>query len=353
MAKNIHAAIIGASGYGAGELLRILSIHPDVKISALVSSSSDGALIESLHPHLRGCNINVSCTKELGLEQFAQFGAQGIIFCALPHGTSGNTALSLLRNPSLSKTRIIDLSGDLRLKQQELAKAWYPETEFDTEERASITYGLPELFSNQIRTARIVSNPGCLASAAILSLAPLAAASLLSREIVIDAKTGTSGAGRTPQSAFHHPGMNANCFAYKVLEHRHEPEIREVLGDPFEKRFSTLFVPHVIPSSRGIYVTCYVELRQDQTLASLYKHYREFFAESPFIQITEDLPELRSVLGGNFCQIALKKRGQRLVVVAALDNLVKGMAGAAVQNMNLMFGLDERAGLLTPGLGII
>lgn len=353
MKETIKAAIVGASGYGAGEILRLLLGHPQVTVTHLISSSAEGTAIESLHPQLTGSVKNLLCTGDLVTASAAGGEKPSVIFCALPHGASGNYALSLLRNPAFSEARIIDLSGDLRMREESLAGQWYPETDFVPQERNSIVYGLPELNREAIRSARLVANPGCLASAAILALAPLASSSSLSGEIVIDAKTGTSGAGRNPQPAFHHPGMHSNSFAYKVLEHRHEAEIREILGDPFEKHFSTLFVPHVIPASRGIYVTCYLPLPQGHSLDSLRLSYRTFYAASPFVQVIEQIPELRSVVGSNFCQISLRTRGNRLVVVAALDNLLKGMAGSAVQNMNLMFGCDEKLGLTAPALGII
>ena len=351
--SSIHAAIIGASGYGAGEILRILAVHPEVEVTALVSSSSDGASASSLHPQLTGSFTGLRCTTTLNVNEFSNSGKPSVIFCALPHGASGNYALSLLRNSDLKETRIIDLSGDLRLHTEQLAKKWYPEADFIQSERDSTIYGLPEINREKIRKARIVSNPGCLASAAILALAPLRENSMLRGEIVIDAKTGTSGAGRTPQPTFHHPSMNSNCTAYKILEHRHEPEIRESLGDPFESAFSTLFVPHVIPTSRGIYVTCYLTAPEGQTMESLLTIYRTFYQDSPFISVRDEIPELRSVLGSNFCHIGLRQRGNKLVVIAALDNLVKGMAGSAIQNMNVMFGLNECLGLNSPGMGII
>lgn len=349
-AIKIKAGILGATGYGAGELLRLLCQHPNVEIASLVSSSSPGTPITQAHPHLAGLCSALSCDADLPSTVF-ESAEHGVIFCALPHGTSGAQALSLLRDARFSKVKIIDLSGDLRLHELELAKKWYPETEFVVSERNQITYGLPEMNREQIAQSRLVSNPGCLASAAILALAPLR--DRLQGDVIIDAKTGTSGAGRAPQPAFHHPAMHASCNAYKVLEHRHEAEIREVLGDPFEQRFSTSFVPHVIPTSRGIYVTCYVTLADNDSAEKLIAEYRAFYARSSAIVIEDGVPELRSAIGGNFCHIGIRARKSRVVIMAALDNLVRGMSGVAIQNMNIMFGLPELSGLSAPGLGII
>ena len=349
--KRVQVGIIGASGYGAGELLRILANHPNVDVVALVSSSSEGALASELHPNLNGFYSTVRCTKELDISLFADQSISSVIFCALPHAHSGNYVLNLFRNPALAHVKIIDLSGDLRLHDASLAATWYPETEFNPDERKQIVYGLPELNRDAIKTARVIANPGCLASAAILALAPIASNDRRGR-IIIDGKTGTSGAGRTPQAAFHHPSMHANCNAYKVLEHRHEPEIAAALGDPHKERLQITFVPHVIPTSRGIYVTCYFEdskFSRDE----LYQIYRNFYRESVFIKITDEIPELRSVIGSNFCHIAIRKRDQQVVVTGCVDNLVKGMAGVGVQNFNLAHGLDETCGLFLPSLGIV
>ena len=170
---------------------------------------------------------------------------------------------------------------------------------------------------------------------------------------MIDAKTGTSGAGRTPQEAFHHPSMHANCNSYKVLEHRHEPEIREMLGDPLAIRIETAFVPTVIPTSRGIYASCYVTSDNLAEENELFAMYQDFYKSAAFVQISSKIPELRSVIGSNRCQISLRKRGRMLFIAVALDNLIKGMSGSAIQNMNIACGLEEDVGLTSSGLGIV
>jgi N-acetyl-gamma-glutamyl-phosphate reductase len=344
----IKVGIIGASGYGAGELLRLLATHDQVEVIALVSSSSENALASDLHPQLTGFYESLCTTKELKRELFSNKNEQSIIFCALPHGASGNYTLSLMRDKNLSHVKIIDLSGDLRLTDKSNAQKWYPETDFITSEREQIVYGLPEINQDKIKTARIVANPGCLASAAILALAPFK----ISGEVVIDAKTGTSGAGRTPQANFHHPSMHANSFAYKVLEHRHEPEIQQIIAGLNSNNFSTTFVPHVIPASRGIYLTAYFNVLNTNS-SELTKIAHDYYKDSQFIKVLDNPPELRSVIGSNFCHFYVKERDGRVVIMLALDNLVKGMAGVAVQNMNLMFGLDEHLGLRSLALGII
>lgn len=349
---KIHVGIIGASGYGAGELFRLLFKHPEAEVIAAVSSSSEGLTISELHPHLSGPASGLRCSKELDLSLFRDPTIRSCIFVALPHGHSGSYALSLFRDPSLAHVRIIDLSGDLRLKDPTLAQTWYPETEFIAEERGSIAYGLAELNVKKIETSRLIANPGCLASAAIYALAPLIDRSFEAK-IIIDAKTGTSGAGRTPQPAFHHPSMHASCNSYKILEHRHEGEIREVLGDPGGERLSTDFVPTVIPTSRGIYVSCYVLNTSLPDEATIFKNYQDFYRGSPFIRVSKQVPELRNVIGSNSCQLYIKKRGSTLFIASMLDNLIKGMAGSAIQNMNICFGIDQQSGLIETGLGVL
>jgi N-acetyl-gamma-glutamyl-phosphate reductase len=352
MMDKINVGIIGASGYGAGELLRLLATHPHVNIVAAVTSSAAGVSLGDLHPNLSGDIATLKCSSDLDRALFSDSKQPCCIFTALPHGLSGSLALSLHRDEKLAALRVIDLSGDLRLKNHELAQSWYPETEFVQSERNAIVYGLAEINHRKIKSARLIANPGCLASAAILGLAPLMS-STFSASIVIDAKTGTSGAGRTPQEAFHHPSMHANCNSYKVLEHRHEPEIREILGDPFATRIETAFVPTVIPTSRGIYASCYVTSDQLPDEETLFTMYKDFYKSALFVQVSSKIPELRSVIGSNRCLISLKKRGRMLFVAVALDNLIKGMAGSAIQNMNIACGLNEELGLTTSGLGII
>ncbi len=349
--EKINIGIIGASGYGAGELLRLLAAHPQANVIAAVTSSAAGSTLGDLHPNLYGDIATLKCTGELDRSLFSDSKQPCCIFTALPHGLSGSLALSLYRDPKLKAIRIIDLSGDLRLKTEQLAQTWYPETEFVAQERASIVYGLPELNTELIKLARLIANPGCLASAAILGLAPLMNPAFKA-SIVIDAKTGTSGAGRTPQEAFHHPSMHANCNSYKVLEHRHEAEIRELLGDALGSRIETAFVPTLIPTSRGIYASCYVTSDQLADEKELFGVYQNFYRSAAFVQVSAKIPELRSVVGSNRCQIYLKKRGRMLFVAVALDNLIKGMAGSAIQNMNISCGLDESIGLASSGMGI-
>ena len=215
--------------------------------------------------------------------------------------------------------------------------------------RSDFEYGLPELNRERIRGANRIANPGCLATAAILAAAPLADARFRG-SLVIDAKTGSSGAGRTPKETTHHPTRHADFRAYKPLAHQHEPEILQALGDPLGQRIELSFVPQSMAVSRGIFATVHATLAEPMDEQTLVRRYEEFYAGSPFIRVTAGSPTLEDVVGSNFCDLGLAVRGRQVVAMSALDNLVKGMAGAAIQNMNLMCGLDETTGLWTPSL---
>jgi N-acetyl-gamma-glutamyl-phosphate reductase len=349
--SSIQIAIIGASGYGAGELLRLLVNHPAADVRALISSSSD-AEIGELHPQLSKKYRSLQCISTLSSDVFDYEHSNRCIFVALPHGKSGAVALELLNRRDLGNIKIIDLSGDLRLTNRTAAERWYPETSFDKVQKAGIVYGLTEFNRPALSQARIVANPGCLASAAIIGLKPLIHSLGDIENIVIDAKTGTSGGGRTPQSAFHHPAMHSNCFSYKVLEHRHEPEICQALGIERETADRLAFVPSVIPSSRGIYVNSYLLLKESVSQKLVDSIMESAYRDESFIRIRSQAPELRNVLSSNFCDVYATVRGRTIVTISALDNLVKGMAGSAIQNMNVMFGLPEETGLELGGLGI-
>lgn len=343
--KPCGVIIIGGSGYGAGELLRLLSLHPSIEVCGVVSRSHAGAVVDSVHTHLTGIT-KLSFQSDPPLQDLRRFEKSAVIL-AMPSGQAVGSIAELRRAGIAEEVVILDLSGDLRLKDEATHTLFYPEVPFAPDIRATFRYGLPELSGE--RGPR-VANPGCLATAAILALAPLANRSLRG-SIIIDAKTGTSGAGREPQGAMHHPARALDFTAYKVLQHRHEAEIVQALGEEFRKSHPVLFVPHLLPVPRGIFVTVYGELADHTSADEVIRRVEEFYRGAPFVRVRPTPPRLVDVVGTNFCDISVVNRGAQLVVMAALDNLGKGMAGQAIQNLNREFGLPESTGLMGGALG--
>ena len=347
-AAPIHVAILGGTGYGAGELLRLLTQHPRASVVAVTSTSQVGRPVAESHPHLRRF-YDLSMTEAVDYARLLD-AERAVVFCALPHGHSGAAADAALREierrGATARATVIDLSGDLRLRHAGLHRQYYPEVPELAERRAMAVYGLAELNRDALRQARLIANPGCLAGAAILALAPLA--SDLAGPVAIDAKTGSSGSGRELRSTTHHPTRHADFRAYKPLAHQHEPEILQALGDPHGERIAASFVAQSMDCARGIYVTAHATLAAECTTAELNECYRRFFSASPFVRMGDEPPTLQDVVGSNFCDVAVMCRERRVVVMAALDNLIKGMAGAAIQNLNLACGLPETMGLWTP-----
>lgn len=351
MTAAIGVSILGGTGYGAGELLRLLLQHPLVSVENIVSQSMAGKPVTTAHTALEGMYPK-HFDAEFDFEKLKPF-KHKVVFSALPHGTGAKILEGLIEAHG-DELLIVDLSGDFRLKDQATHQAHYPETEFNQAIRDSFVYGLTELAREQVSRAKRIANPGCLSSACILAAAPLSKlqASFVS-SIHFDAKTGTSGAGKSLKEAFHHPSRHANFEAYKVLEHRHEPEIQEGLAIAFGSVQETMFVPHLLPVSRGIFVTAYVELASDITQEKIEAAYKEFYKDSPFVRIRKTTPSLTDVIGSNFCDVSVTVRGRQVVAMSALDNLVKGMAGQAIQNMNLMCGVNETHGIWLPPLSLV
>lgn len=268
---------------------------------------------------------------------------------AMPSGLAVSTVEKLLAGDLPENTSLIDLSGDLRLTDQAQHERFYAEVPFAAAIRSRFVYGLPEVTKTP-DTARFITNPGCLATGAIMALAPLRAFKL-DKTVIVDAKTGTSGAGREPQAAMHHPSRCPDFTAYKVLAHRHEPEILQALGEPFSKEHSMMFVPHLIPTSRGIFVTAYATLKNPESEATVRDAFASSYQDSPFVRLRSTPPRLVDVVGTNFCDISVTVRDEQVCVMAALDNLGKGMAGQAIQNLNIIFGLPQGRGLAYASLG--
>lgn len=344
--QDIGIAILGGTGYGAGELLRLLTAHPTAEVVSVVSSSQAETPITSAHSHLSGF-YSLPFSSAPDFEKLSRFNHQ-IIFASLPHGTSSKEIATLVAaNPQL---KVIDLSGDLRLKNETAHNSFYGDVPFNSELRSQFVYGLPETSREQIRRSKYVANPGCLATASALAVLPLVKNHLID-SVVMDAKTGASGAGKTPQPSMHHPTRHGNFEAYKMLSHRHEAEIAQTFFEVGGENIDTMFVPHLLPTARGIFVTAYATLKQPLADASVL--YKAFYQEHPFIRFRDGSPNLHDVLGTNFCDLSVKTRGNQIVAMTALDNLVKGMAGQALQNMNLMCGLEETTGLMLPSLGTV
>jgi N-acetyl-gamma-glutamyl-phosphate reductase len=351
MGKKIAVGILGGTGFGAGELLRLLAAHPEAAVVAVTSTSQVGTPLSAAHPHLAGFYDALNFEAQLQAEHFAGY-EQKIVFAALPHGKSASGIAELLDSAAGRGVRVIDLSGDFRLQNKQSHASFYPEAVAAPALRSKFVYGLSEINSDRIAQAECVANPGCLAGSCALAVLPLMSADFRG-SIVFDAKTGSSGGGKSLAEAMHHPFRHANVNAYKILAHRHEPEIRETLGDVSGERIETTFVPHLLPISRGIFATAYLNVERERSTQELREVYAEFYRRSPFIRIREGSPDLNSVIGSNFCDISVFARGRQVVAMATLDNLVKGMAGQAIQNMNIMTGLSETAGLWTPSIALL
>lgn len=347
MKPAIHVAILGASGYGAGELLRLLCQHPLSAVVSATSTSRVGEPVHALHPHLRGF-YDLTVAGEIDQARLLDV-EQAVVFSALPHGASGAAIDLLLGEITAPHLKVIDLSGDLRLKDATAHAAAYTESPLLPKLRDEFVYGMPELNRQAITSARYVANPGCLATASILAAVPLIGNGCCG-PLVIDAKTGSSGAGRTPKDSTHHPTRHADFRAYRPLAHQHEPEILQALGDPRGERIEMSFVPQSMPVSRGIFTTVHAALNKPMEAESLLQKYKQFYSGSPFVRVEAGSPSLEDVVGSNFCDLGVAVRGRQVVVMSAIDNLVKGMAGAAIQNMNLMCGLPETTGLWMPSL---
>ncbi len=354
MTPRVHAAILGAGGYGASELLRLCATHPAIEVVSITSTSHVGKQVHEVHPHLRGF-YDLQVQEEVDVEKLEDAEAS-ILFSALPHGVSSTAIVKLLRRledrGSNATVRVVDLSGDLRLKDLETHRRFYSSSPDLPELRARFVYGLPELRRDEMGDARFVANPGCLASASILAAAPLAGerGAGFSGSLVLDAKTGSSGSGNKLKTTTHHPTRHSNFRAYKPLGHQHEPEIKQALGDPLGERLEVSFVAQSMDTTRGIFVTAHMTLADPIDQKTLDEQYSRFYANRPFVRLVDGTPELQNVVGSNFCDIAVACRARQVIAMCAIDNLIKGMAGTAIQNANLMCGLPETTGLWQPSL---
>lgn len=334
----IKVGIVGGTGYTGVELLRLLAQHPQVELCAITSRGEAGLSVTTMFPSLRG-RVSLSFVAP----QTANLEACDIVFFATPNGVAMEQARALLD----AGVRLIDLAADFRIKDPVEWEKWYGMKHASTELIAEAVYGLPEVHREQIKSARLVANPGCYPTAVQLGFLPLIESGLVDTDhLIADAKSGVSGAGRKAEVHTLFSEASDNFKAYGVSGHRHLPEIRQGLAIAAGKEIGLTFVPHLTPMIRGIHATLYARVSQEADFQALYE---ERYDNEPFVDVMPfaSHPETRSVRAGNLCRIAIHRpqAGNTLVVLSVIDNLVKGAAGQAVQNMNIMFGLDECAGL--------
>jgi N-acetyl-gamma-glutamyl-phosphate reductase len=333
-------AILGGSGYTAVELIKILLRHPHAEIVAVTSRQEETPLVAELHPSLLR-RIDLRC-EPFDADRLLAKGVHCAFGC-LPHGTSMGTLPALLDRG----VRVIDLSADYRLRDPNVYAQWYGESHEDLAHLTQAVYGLPEVYGEEIATAQLVANPGCYPQTAVLGLAPLVAGHYVDlKAIIVDSKSGVSGAGRTPQLTYHFPECNESVAAYSVGQHRHTPEMEQTLSDIAGDEVEIIFTPHLIPMNRGIFTTIYAAPRRELTPAQLLDLYRDYYAAVPFVRVTDRLPATKDVAYTNFLDITVRVVRGRILVLVCLDNLVRGASGVAVQNFNRMFGYPETTALL-------
>ena len=339
--------IVGATGYTGVELLRILATHPEVEISYVTSRSNAGSRVDAMFPNLRGfIDLEFSDPSTDALAQC------DLVFFATPNGVAMNHVPALLK----AGTKVIDLAADFRIKDLDLWGQWYGMEHACPEVVAEAVYGMPELNREQIKSAKVVANPGCYPTSVILGLKPLIDASLIDlKSIIADTKSGVSGAGKGANVATLFSEMGESFKAYNVGGHRHQPEIAQAFSLLADKKVDLTFVPHLLPIIRGIHATLYARCHDDLDKSiDLQDLYEKHYQDEPFVDVLPagSHPETRSVKTSNMCQIAVHKKtdSKQIVVLSVIDNLVKGAAGQAVQNMNLMLGLDEKTALSQPAL---
>ncbi|HSW58965.1 MAG TPA: N-acetyl-gamma-glutamyl-phosphate reductase [Dehalococcoidales bacterium] len=342
--SKTRVGIINVTGYVGIELARILCQHPEVDLVSITGRSAAGQKIGKVFPSLIGLDMTIE----------SRLGDVDLAFSAMPHGESAAEVMPLVK----SGKRVVDMSGDFRLKDAAVWQFWYGHVHPDTEMLTRAVYGIPELHGAEIRQARLVANPGCYSTGAILALAPAARAGIIEPDIVVDSKSGVSGAGRTLKLTSHFCEADEDVCAYSTEGHRLMPEMVQELGllspGPAPK---ITFMPHLIPMNRGILSACYANLKMDKLGGgnpkdAVRKLYRDFYAATPFVKVVDEPPHTKHVQGSNYTHIYLTvdSRTGKLIVLSVIDNLGKGAAGQGVQNMNVMLGLPETCGLSMPGM---
>lgn len=338
----VNVSIIGANGYTGLELMCIFANHPEAKIRHLVSRSNAGVPVTDIYPNLYTYKDYVF--EDMDAEKIA--GDSDVVFTALPHGASAEIC-GVFYNKGV---KVIDLSADFRYRDLSVYEKWYKVTHPDPALNFKAVYGLPEIYREKIKKADIIGNPGCYTTCSILPLYPLLKEKLIDeKSIIIDAKSGTSGAGRKAEINNLFCEVNENFKAYSVTSHRHTSEIEQELSFAAGKEVMLSFTPHLLPLQRGILCTIYCNIQNAITAEEIYGAYAKYYANEPFVIVNKEgvLPEIKHVKNSNYISIGFKvdKRLNRLIIVSVIDNLTKGASGQAVQNMNLMFGIEETAGL--------
>lgn len=333
--------IIGGTGYAGGELARILCTHPDVEIAAMTSRQNAGARVSDVHPYLRGY-VDIQFT-----ERIADTDGLDLVFVATPHGVAMKEVPALLDRG----IKVIDLSGDYRLHDVATYERWYGHEHTDVENLQRAVYGLPEFFREEIKGADLVANPGCYATSIILACAPLLGSGLVEDDVIVDAKSGTSGAGMVPSVRTNHSVCGESVIPYSVGTHRHTPEVEMAVDRFAGSHMRVTFVPQLVPIVRGILSSCYFELKDETSQEDVDTVYESQYDGEPFVHYVKE-PSIRAVVGSNHAEVASRVIGNKVVAFGVVDNLVKGAAGQAVQCMNLMLGLKEGVGLNAPGLGV-
>ncbi|ADQ14209.1 N-acetyl-gamma-glutamyl-phosphate reductase [Halanaerobium hydrogeniformans] len=352
----IKVSIVGATGYVGIELMRLLQQHPQVIIKDLISKSNAKKKLVDVYPQFRGSKLENYTL--IALEDF-QPEDSDLIFSALPHGVSQDISSQLIK----SGTKIIDMSGDFRYHDIEIYEKWYGVEHKHPELAKKAVYGLTELNRTQIKNAEFIANPGCYVTASLLGILPLIDSDLVKTEsIIIDAKSGVSGAGRSLKSNLLFTECHNTMKAYSPAVHRHSSEIEYILNEflqgsydsrSSEQRAEILFTPHLIPIKRGILTTIYLDCKRKSSDSEIFSLYEDFYGQEKFVQVLKDeLPEIKNIAGSNFAQLGFKydQRTDRIIVISVIDNMLKGAAGQAVQNMNVLFGIDEDTGLQATAL---
>ncbi len=332
--ESIRVGIINVTGYIGIDLARLLHQHPGVSLASVTGRSAAGEKLETVFPHMAGVDLEITSDLE----------EVDLAFSALPHGAGAEVIARTLERD----IKVIDISADFRLNDAATYKEWYKIAHPVPELLDEAVYGLPEINRSKIARARLIANPGCYPTSAILPLVPALREGLIKPDIIVDSKSGLSGAGRALTLNTHFAEANESVSAYALSGHRHMPEIQQELQKLAGNEKVTLtFVPHLVPMTRGMLSSCYASLKKEITLEKVRDIYREFYRDEPFVRVVDNPPQTKHTLGNNFCLIcpAIDARTGRLIVISCIDNLVKGGAGQAIQNMNLMLGLPETTGL--------
>jgi N-acetyl-gamma-glutamyl-phosphate reductase len=342
MAKEkLKVAVVGATGYAGCELIKILLVHPEVTITSVSGKVEKAEKISEIFPLFKG-RLGLVCGN---VDVPAISKAADLIFLALPH------KVSMLFVPDFLKAgkKVVDLSADYRLKDTGVYEKWYGAKHTSVELLKEAVYGLPELHKKEIEKSKFIANPGCYPTGSILGSAPLVSKGLVDTDqIIVDSKSGVTGAGRAASLALNFAELNENFKAYKINQHQHMPEIDQELSIAAGSKIGVTFTPHLVPMNKGILSTIYFTLKKEATTAELLSLYKQFYKGAPFVRVLDEgiFPETKHVYSTNFCDIGIKTAGKRVIVITAIDNLWKGAASQAVQNMNLMMGFGETAGLI-------